>query len=200
MKTQTPEQWADEFSLNWFNEAKGGSDTPERAAAIAELARLKAAEAERDLLFDALNLHMRSTGITNEAMDRVEAFREVAKACELPVRGECARLAAGWNEAAKERDEAERLLRLACLSACGGDVGDKSLAYLREQTSPALADMAMGIACAFEELDRLNNDKFRHLQAAVPTGFRSRIRDRATQIGFRENVLTAAFRAVECST
>lgn len=63
---------------------------------------------ERDFLFDALNMHMRSTGITSEAMDRVEAFRAVVRASAPKVRGEFHRLEEGWNKAAKERDAAER--------------------------------------------------------------------------------------------
>ena len=85
-------------------------------AAEASFARRRVTEAEdeiaqltkeRDLLFDALNLHMRSTGITKEAMDRVEAFRVVIADSKERVRGEMRRLENGWNDAADKKRLAE---------------------------------------------------------------------------------------------
>jgi hypothetical protein len=70
----------------------------------AEIAKIRT---ERNLLFDALSLHMQSTGITDEAMSKVAALRLVLADSETRVKTECERLAAGWGEAAKERDQAQ---------------------------------------------------------------------------------------------
>jgi len=47
-------------------------------------------------------------------------------------------------------DEAERLLRLSCLSACEQDTGDGSLVFVRNQTSRELADCSLAIDCAVQ--------------------------------------------------
>lgn len=75
----------------------------EIADLTAEIERLTT---EHGLLFDALSLHMRSTGITNAAMEKVEEYRAVREHSEKAVKTECQRLESGWNEAAAERDAA----------------------------------------------------------------------------------------------
>lgn len=65
---------------------------------------------ERDLLYDALSLHMRSTGIGPEATEKVDELRAVIAASEPAVRGECARLERVVREQQDRAEAAEKQL------------------------------------------------------------------------------------------
>ena len=72
----------------------GPSGTPifaERDLAAVALA-IDDLRRERDLLFDALKMHMRSTGIGDKAMAKVDEFRAVIEHSKDKVRGEIDRL------------------------------------------------------------------------------------------------------------
>jgi hypothetical protein len=92
----------------------------------AEVERLKQqhvkSEQERGLLYDALRLHMQSTGITAEAMDKVDELRLVMRDASERVATECERLESGWRVASAERDSARANVRLYLdeCAQCGG--------------------------------------------------------------------------------
>lgn len=69
-----------------------------------------------------------------------------------------------YASALRDAGEAERLLRLVGVDACGEDSGDQSLEFLRQGHSPEVADISIAIGLVIQDLRAENSKQGRTIE------------------------------------
>ena len=100
-----------------------------------------------------------------EKLDYRDNLRRVERE-NIRLRKETRQRQSALATAERERDKAERLLRVACAKAMGDDLGDQSLEWLRQRHSPELADIAIALDLAIE---RVRIERVAELEGALRT-------------------------------